>query len=140
MMEQCNNKSDDGLRNVPNGNNTKLAIIAVVTDALIPIAFVAFCVCAVPVFANKAHQSNIVPHGNVLLLFNISRVLIEHIYICLALLYILLTLDAVVYLVLFRMRKRIWASLWSWLVIISESAAMFFSVFILYDYLELLIR
>ncbi len=139
MIEQCEDKPDDLLSATPDGSNTRLAIITVVTHAMLPIAFIAFSVCVIPIFAGRAQQSNIIPHGNVLLLFNISIMLSDHIYICLGLLYVLLTLDAVVCLILFRMKKRMYANLWSWSVIICQSAAMFFSVSVLYDFLKTLI-
>lgn len=138
-MEQCEQVNAEVLSdNLGKAGNIRSAIIAVVAHAMIPIAFIAFFVCLIPVFADRSQQSNVVPLGNVLLLFNISSVLIEHIYVCLGLLYILLTLDAVVCLILFKMEKRIWASLWSWFVIICQSSAMFFCVFVLYDFLKTL--
>ena len=139
MIEQCEDKPDDPLSATPDGGNTKSAIIAVVTHAMLPIAFIAFSVCVVPIFADRAQQSNIIAHGNVLLLFNISILLSDHIYICLGLLYVLLSLDAAVCLILFRVKKRMYANLWSWSVIVCQSAAMFFSVSVLYDFLKILI-
>ncbi len=139
MIEQCESKPDDPLSAMPDGSNTRSAIITVVTHAMLPIAFIAFSVCVIPIFAGRAQESNIIPYGNVLLLFNISIVLSDHIYICLGLLYVLLTLDAVVCLIVFRMKKRMYANLWSWSVIICQSAAMFFSVSVLYDFLKILI-
>ena len=139
MIEQFEYKPDPPLSATPDGSNTKSAIIAVLTHAMLPISFIAFSVCVIPIFAVKAQQSNIIPHGNVLVLFNISSMLSDHIYICLGLLYILLSLDAVICLILCRMKKRMYASLWSWSVIICQSAGMLVSVSVLYDFLKTLI-
>jgi hypothetical protein len=122
-----------------NGGNVRSAIIAVIVHAMIPIVFIAFSLCIVPLLAGKTQQFDIAPQGNIMVLFNISSLLSDHIFICLGILYILLTFDAAICLILFRMEKKIWASVWSWIIIICESAAMLYCVGAIYDFLKVLL-
>jgi hypothetical protein len=119
-------------------DKVRSAIMTVLTHALIPIAFIGFSLCAIPVFAQKLVQFNIAPDDKLLLLFNISELINEHVYFCLGLLYLVLCLDAAIYLALFYMKKRAIASLWSWGIITAETVLIIFCVWILYGSLQTL--
>lgn len=139
-MEPNDKISDHAISSdAADGGNVRSAIIAVIAHAMIPIVFIAFSVCVVPILAGKIQQFDIAPQGNIMVLFNISNLLSDHIFICLGILYILLTLDAAICLILFRIKKRTCASVWSWCVIICESAAMFFCISAVYDFLKVFI-
>ena len=135
-MEDSNNTfSESSTAETTPGDKVRSAIMAVVAHSIMPVAFIGFCVCVVPVFVQKADQFNIVPCGNVLVLFNISGLISEHIFHCLGLLYIILSLDAVLCLVLFGQKRTVLSSVWSWGIIIVESVSIIFCISILYEFL-----
>ena len=135
-MEDDNNVlSEDNVCRKP-VDKVRSAIMTVLTHALIPIAFIGFSLSAIPAFAQKLAQFNIAPDDKLLRLFNISELITEHIYFCLGLLYLALCLDAVIYLALFHSKKRVIASLWSWGIIIAETALIIFCIWTLYESLQ----
>lgn len=119
-------------------DKVRSAIVAVLTHALIPLAFIGFSLCAIPAFSQKFAQFNIAPNDKLLRLFNISELINEHVYFCLGLLYLVLCLDAAIYLALFHLKKRVLVCLWSWGIIVVETALIIFCIWTLHGSLQTL--
>lgn len=99
----------------------KSTILTVITHSLLPLTLFPFALFVVPTFAAKAGEFGVELPKLTLFVFNLSSFISRYWYLCVLILGFGLTIDAVIYFLLFRFTKKTVVYLWSGLVIFIQA-------------------
>ncbi len=100
---------------------TKSTILTVITHLLLPLTLFPFAFFMVPPFAAKSSEMGIEISKLTSLVFDLSSFICRYWYLCILILVLAVTIDAMICYFLFRLKRKIVTQLWSGFVILTEA-------------------